>query len=213
MKMDAPENYEVRSFVGSIEVRKKDDGSAIIAGMAAVFDKLSENLGGFREMIKPGAFDDTDMSDVRGLWNHNVDFVLGRNKSETLSVKPNANGLQYEIDLPDTRTILDLVLGPIERGDVDQSSFGFIVGMGNDSWDENDDGVLIRTIHRISKLFDVSPVTFAAYADTTVGARSMQRFIDEREQGIAARVEQEQERAGRGTEIDALDRRAQIAGR
>ena len=213
MKMDAPENYEVRSFVGSIEVRKKDDGSAIIAGMAAVFDKLSENLGGFREMIKPGAFDDTDMSDVRGLWNHNVDFVLGRNKSETLSVKPNANGLQYEIDLPDTRTILDLVLGPIERGDVDQSSFGFIVGMGNDSWDENDDGVLIRTIHKINKLFDVSPVTFAAYADTTVGARSMQRFIDEREQGIADRVKQEQERAGRGTEIDALDRRAQIAGR
>lgn len=212
MKIDAPENYEARSFTGGVEVRKKDDGSAVIVGMAAVFDKRSENLGGFREIISPGAFDDTDMSDVRGLFNHDANYVLGRNKAETLRVKPNANGLHYEIDLPDTQTIRDLVLGPIERGDVDQSSFGFIVGRGNDSWDEDDEGVLIRTIHKIRELFDVSPVTFPAYQDTTVGARSMKSFLENREQMVEQAKAEMDERNGRSRTVEAIGRRAQMPG-
>ena len=152
------------------------------------------------------------MSDVRGLFNHDSNFVLGRNKADTLKVKTNANGLQYEIDLPDTQTIRDLVLEPIKRGDVDQSSFGFIVGQGNESWDENDDGVLIRTIHKIRELFDVSPVTFPAYRDTTVGARSMQTFVENREQMASDAKKELDERAGRSKLLDSMDRRTQLPG-
>lgn len=212
MKIDTPENYEARSCKGTVEIRKHEDGTKTLTGMAAVFGKLSENLGGFREIIEAGAFDDTDLSDVRGLFNHDANFILGRNVSKTLRVKPNANGLHYEIDLPNNRTIEDLVLGPIERGDVDQSSFGFIVGQGNDSWDENDDGVLIRTIHKFKEVLDVSPVVFAAYSDTTVGARSMQKFIENRESlAVQAKAELD-ERASRGNALDALDRRASMPG-
>jgi HK97 family phage prohead protease len=212
MKIEAPGNYEARSFIGSVEVRKKEDGTNVIAGMAAVFNKRSDNLGGFREIIEPGAFDDTDMSDVRGLFNHDSNYVLGRNKSETLRLVRNENGLGYEIDMPDTQTIRDLVLAPIERGDVDQSSFGFIVGQGNDSWDENDDGVLIRTIHKIRQLFDVSPVTFPAYQDTTVGARSMQSFLENRNKMVEDAQAKMDARRKRDIALESLARRLQFPG-
>lgn len=203
---------ETRSFVGGVEVREREDGSATIRGLAAVFDKRSENLGGFREVIEPGAFDNTDMSDVRGLFNHDSNFVLGRTTSETLSVKQTKRGLEYEIDLPGTQTIRDLVLEPIKRGDVTQSSFGFIVGQGNDSWDEDDEGVLIRTIRAVNELFDVSPVTFPAYADTTVGTRSMERWQQERADAAEALRKRnaehiERDRFLRSTEIPGLIRR------
>lgn len=212
MKIDTPENYEARSFVSTLELRKKDDGSATIVGMAAVFDSMSENLGGFREIIAPGAFDDTDMSDVRALFNHDSNFVLGRTVPKTLRVKTTANGLQYSVDLPNTQTIRDLVLAPIERGDIDQSSFGFIVGQGNDSWDENDDGVLIRTINKVRELFDVSPVTFPAYTDTTVGARSMKRFVENREQMLADALAEIDDRKTRGVQLERMEARTQMPG-
>lgn len=182
MKIETPDNYEARSVKGTVEVRQADDGKAIIRGVAAVFDSLSDNLGGFREQILPGAFDDTDMNDVRGLFNHDSNYVLGRTVSKTVRLKTTERGLEYEIDLPNTQTIRDLVLAPIERGDVDQSSFGFIVGPGNDDWQEDSEGRLIRTIHRFAELFDVSPVTFPAYRDTSVGARGAKHWQQLQEQ-------------------------------
>lgn len=181
MKIKTPDGYESRTMQGSCELRKKDDGSVVLRGLGAVFGKLSENLGGFREIIDSGAFDDTDMSDVRGLFNHDSNYVLGRTASKTLRLKVVDDGLRYDIDVPDTRTIQDLVVGPVERGDVSQSSFGFTIARDGDRWDENDDGVLIRTITRINRLFDVSPVTFPAYPDATVGVRSMNEFIESRD--------------------------------
>lgn len=188
MKMPKPENYESRNYAGKVELRQGEDGSAKLVGLAAIFDTLSENLGGFREQIAPGAFDDADMSDVRGLFNHDSNFVLGRTLAKTLSLRVTRKGLEYTIDLPDTQTIRDLVVGPIERGDVDQSSFGFIVAPGGATFDENEDGVLIRTIQKFARIFDVSAVTFPAYADTTVGTRGLEEFqqtITEAEAEIA----------------------------
>lgn len=212
MKIDVPENYEARSFMGTVEVREGENGEATIEGVAAVFDSLSENLGGFREQILPGAFDETDMSDVRGLFNHDSNFVLGRNVSKTLRLKRTERGLEYSIDLPDTQTIRDLVLEPIKRGDIDQSSFGFIVGRGNDEWDENDDGVLIRTIKKFRQLFDVSPVTFPAYQDTTVGARSMKSFLENREKMVEQAASELEDRKSRGRFLERLDRRIEMPG-
>lgn len=212
MKIEAPENYEARSVTGTVEVRARDDGGSTIRGLAAVFDSLSDNLGGFREQLAKDAFAETDMVDVRGLFNHDSNFVLGRTKSETVRLKVGKRGLEYEIDLPDTQTIRDLVLEPIKRGDVDQSSFGFIVGPGNDSWDEDEEGRLIRTIHRINELFDVSPVTFPAYRDTSVGARNRDKFLEQRE-AMAAQAQAElNDRKDRGRQIERIYRRAQIPG-
>lgn len=191
MKTSTPEGYECRNYPGNVELRQSDDGAATIVGLAAVFDSLSENLGGFREQIMPGAFDDADMSDVRGLFNHDPNFVLGRTRSETLELEITTKGLRFEIDLPDTQTIRDLVLEPIKRGDVDQASFGFIVAPGGASFDENEDGVLIRTITKFMRIFDVSPVTFPAFQDTAVGEASFRSFQDY-QQDVAAEFKQQQ---------------------
>jgi len=148
----------------------KADESGKIRGHAAVFNVLSQDLGGFRERIKPGAFSRAirEKHDVRALWNHNSDYVLGRTKSGTLTIAEDERGLLVEIDPPDTQWAKDLQES-IRRGDVDQMSFGFFVG--SDDWHmENDE--IIREIRDVSELFDVSPVTYPAYLQTDVSVRS-----------------------------------------
>ena len=153
----------------------KDDNKPMITGYAAVFNKLSEDLGYFREKIEPGAFKAAiKISDARALFNHNPDYVLGRQSNETLRLKEDDKGLYMEVDPPDTQFIRDLVIAPIERGDIREQSFGFIVE--SDKWenlDEKSDKEPIRTILKIAELFDVSPVTFPAYPDTAVAVRSL----------------------------------------
>lgn len=142
-----------------------------IAGHAAKFDSLSEDLGGFRERIAPGAFAKAiTSSDIRALWNHDANIVLGRNKSGTLRLSEDSAGLFYECDPPDTQLVRDMVLTPIERGDVNQCSFGFMTR--NDKW-QKVDGEWIRTLLEVD-LFDVSPVTYPAYASTDVAVRGLE---------------------------------------
>ena len=124
-----------------------------IVGHAAVFDSLSEDLGGFRERIERGAFDDVLDNDVRALFNHDPNHILARTKSGTLKLGLNERGLHYDIDPPDTATGRDLLVS-IERGDVSQSSFGFTVEQ--DSWHKDEDGVHIRSISKVKRLYDVS---------------------------------------------------------
>ena len=152
------------------ELRAQEtDGAPVIRGYAAVFDVLSEDLGGFRERIRPGAFAASlHHADVRALWNHNPDYVLGRTKSNTLRMVEDANGLAIEIDPPETTWGRDLMTS-IKRGDVDQMSFGFRTV--RDEW-TNDTGAVIRTLLEV-ELFDVSPVTYPAYPQTSVNARAM----------------------------------------
>ncbi|MCC5855126.1 MAG: HK97 family phage prohead protease [Idiomarina sp.] len=170
-------NIEKRIFQSSLELRSNEEsGTSLIVGQASVFNVRSENLGGFREVIMPGAFDDVLADDVRCLLNHDGNFILGRTKSGTLRLSVDEEALNYEADAPDTQTIKDLVIAPLKRGDIDQSSFAFRVARDGDKWDEDEDGVLVRTVHRISKLFDVSPVTFPAYPDTKVSARSLEAY-------------------------------------
>lgn len=185
---------ERRIFETGIEVRARDEGGATVRGHAAVFDSLSENLGGFREQIRPGAFDDVLQDDVRALFNHDPNHILARTKSGTLSLGVDERGLTYEFDSPDTTTGRDLLVS-MQRGDVSQSSFGFIVE--DDQWDEDDEGRIVRTILSFKRLYDVSPVTFPAYPDTDVAKRSMgdwqkdlQAAQDERAAGDLYRYKQ-----------------------
>ena len=137
-----------------------------IRGYAAVFNSLSEDMG-FREKVDPHAFDGTLNDDVRALWNHNSDAVLGRTKSGTLRLSVDAKGLKYEIDPPDTQAARDLMTS-MKRGDVDSSSFGFVTN--DDSWDYSTTPAT-RTLLNVS-LFDVSPVTYPAYSAATSEARN-----------------------------------------
>lgn len=143
-------------------------------GHAAIFNSLSEILaGGFRELIIPGAFAKTlESADIRALFNHNPSVVLGRSKSGTLRLKEDSTGLAIEIDPPDTQVSRDLMIS-IERGDINQMSFGFRTIA--DSW-ERVDGKMIRTLSEI-ELIDVSLVTYPAYTDTDIALRSMQDAI------------------------------------
>jgi len=148
-------------------------------GYAAVFNSLSEDLGGFVEKIAPGAFDDVLSDDVRALWNHDPNHVLGRTVSGTLRLKSDKEGLFYEIDPPDTQMARDLQ-SSIKRGDVDQSSFGFNVAAEGEVWTRDETGVVTRTITKIGRLYDVSPVTYPAYPETKAQARQLFEAAEQR---------------------------------
>jgi len=164
-------NIEKRAFNAEIEVRAEGE-TPTISGYASVFNKRSENLGGFREVIAPGAFDGVLNDDVRALFNHDANFLLARTASGTLRLSVDEEGLRYEFEPPNTTAGRDLVES-MKRGDITQSSFAFTVA--SDSWEERDGGML-RTINKVERLYDVSPVTYPAYPDASVGLRSLEAF-------------------------------------
>tara|TARA_R110001583_G_scaffold21308_3_gene80868 strand:+ start:21278 stop:21892 length:615 start_codon:yes stop_codon:yes gene_type:complete len=173
MKKPKTNTAETRGF-DNAEIRMEGDETApTIVGYAAKFETRSRNLGGFVEVIKPGAFDDVLNDDVRALFNHDSNIVLGRTTSGTLKLTVDAVGLRYEITPPDSQTVKDLVLEPLKRGDINQSSFAFRVMSDGQHWDEDEDGVYVRTITKISRLSDVCPVTYPAYDDTEAATRSL----------------------------------------
>lgn len=161
-----------RRFV-STEVRVVSvKGKPHIRGYGAVFDEYSQDLGGFREIIKPGAFTRTlQKADVRSLWNHDPLWVLGRNRAGTLSLSQDAEGLRYDVVPPDAQWARDLLMS-IKRGDVSASSFGFKTV--RDSWAKDKDGNPVRRLLEV-KLFDVGPVTFPAYPQTSAEVRAKAR--------------------------------------
>ena len=146
-----------------------------IEGHAAVFDSWSETLGGifpFKEKVRKGAFSQTiEKDDIRALFNHDPNYVLGRNKAGTLELKEDETGLYVRIIPPDTQAARDLITS-IERGDINQMSFGFTVE--EEKWDTVE-GIDVRELRKV-KLFDVSPVTFPAYPSTDVGVRAMESY-------------------------------------
>jgi HK97 family phage prohead protease len=147
--------------------------SGKLVGYASVFGPLSEDLGGFRERIAPGAFNRTlqnKSSDVRALVNHDSTMVLGRRQNDTLQLSVDSTGLKVTINPPSTSYAADL-MELVKRGDVSQMSFGFIVTPGGESWGV-EDGVKIRTVSDL-ELLEVSVVSIPAYPDTTVAVRGL----------------------------------------
>ncbi|MFW8589825.1 HK97 family phage prohead protease [Glaciecola sp. 2405UD65-10] len=174
--------YEKRFFQCEVRAQNEEETTKI-TGFGSVFNKRSENLGGFREIIAPGAFDNVLEDDVRAFFNHDHNFILGRTTSGTLRLSVNEEGLAYEIDAPQTQTIRDLVLAPMGRGDVNQSSFAFRVAQNGEEWEEDDEGVIVRTITKMQRLFDVSPVSMPAYPDAGSAVRSLNAWKEARESG------------------------------
>lgn len=154
----------------SIEMRAGEGDAPKLQGYAAVFNSFSQVLfGRFKERIERGAFAGSLGEDVRALWNHNPDFPLARTTNGTLKLAEDGHGLRVEINPPNTQIGRDAVTS-IQRGDVDQMSFAFDVL--DDEWDQEADGMLIRTLKKV-RLYEVSPVTFPAYTQTSIEGRSM----------------------------------------
>lgn len=171
---------ERRSYeLQEIQFDTRAENAPVIRGHAAVFNGLSENLGGFRETIAPGAFAEAiERDDVRALLNHDPSIVLGRNTAGTLRLSEDETGLAIEIDPPDTQAGRDLLVS-LERRDITQMSFGFSVMPGGQDWAEDDDGMTIRTLTSL-RLFDVSPVAFPAYPQTDIAAREYRDYLEHR---------------------------------
>ncbi len=178
-KREGMGNREVRTFSTSeMRVVRADGESPKIVGHAAVFDsptQIGSDDWGWMESVARGAFSESiKVDDIRGLFNHDPNLVLGRNKSGTLTLSEDDKGLYYEIDPPDTQTGRD-VLESIDRGDITGSSFAFEVQ--EQRWTMKDDELDERELVKL-KLWDVSPVTFPAYDDTDAGKRQHQEFRD-----------------------------------
>jgi len=177
-------------FAANVRAARADDQKPAIEGYAAVFNEVAD-LGFFREVIKPGAFTRClgDKPDVRCLFNHDPNMVLGRTLAGTLTLKEDSKGLFFRCEPPDTSYARDL-MACIERGDVDQCSFAFSVEAENWQYSKNAEGdrEALRELTDLN-LYDVSPVTYPAYEGTSVGARAMwpdgmppdleQRLLDE----------------------------------
>lgn len=175
--------YNVFDF----EVQTRDDGKPRrIIGHAAVFNVV-DGPSWFRERIEPGAFmDSIKVDDIRALFNHNPDYILGRTSSGTLRLNEDDKGLWMEIDPPDTSVGRDLMVS-IQRGDITQASFAFqTVDAGWETEGEDD----IRVLKKV-RLFDVSPVTYPFYEATDVSLRSrigrdeIQRAMKQRRMRLA----------------------------
>ena len=187
------------------ELRVADEGeTSFIEGHAAVFDSWSETLGGifpFKEKVKRGAFSESlQKDDIRALFNHDPNYVLGRNKAGTLELREDEHGLLVRIMPPDTAWAKDLRTS-IKRGDINQMSFGFTVE--EDEW-RYEDGYDIRELKKV-KLFDVSPVTFPAYTATDVGVRAMESYNEYRAQK-ADEDKQRQEKIDKEKEKQKLNK-------
>ena len=146
----------------------EQDGQKYIEGYFAVFGGVYELWPGATESVDPHAFDDTLGGDIRALINHDTTLVLGRTKAGTLELKVDSRGLWGRIRVNQADGDALNLYSRIERGDVDQCSFGFEILEEETEW--RDDGSVHWTIKRV-KLYEISPVTFPAYEDTSVSAR------------------------------------------
>lgn len=147
------------------------DGLGRIGGYAAVYNKLSQNLGGYVEQIAPGAFDKSLADGVRVICrtHHKDTWLLGTTEAETLRLSSDGTGLLYDDDLPDTAAGRDTQT-LAKRGDLRYSSFAF--RCIEDEWSITPDGFPLRTI-LAAQLVDVAPVVEPAYLDSTTGVRSL----------------------------------------
>ena len=181
-----------RDYPASIELREGDgeSGPARLVGHAAVYNRWSQDLGGFKERILPGAFDKSiGVSEVRALFNHDANYIFGgtsvRDGEGSLTLSSDTTGLRIDCEPMDTPTIRDLVLAPIRLGLVNKMSFSFSV-RGDELWDQpatagtgavwrspkKDGGLYERDLLDL-ELFDVSPVVFPAYTQTDIGVRAL----------------------------------------
>lgn len=155
-----------------VRLRPDDADKRTIGGYAAMFDKRSDDLGGFYEVIDRRAFNGSRGRSFPGVvarYNHDDNMLLGTTSARTLRLDVDDTGLLYDVDLPTHRSdVYELV----QRGDVARSSFAFRVLPDGDTWEMDDNDMVRRTLTNV-QLYDVAPVNTPAYQDTSVGVRNL----------------------------------------
>lgn len=186
---------EVRLLTSPIEIRSDGEGQAeYVEGYALKFEKWSERLGWFKEIISRNALESTDLSNVIALFNHREDFPLARNtvsgESGRLELEIDGIGLKFRFKPSDTSYARDLMEN-IRSGVINQCSFAFSLDYNGDEPDEwrinENEDIYERRINRIHRIYDISLVTTPAYSDTeaVVGARSMEKVEEMKDQRSA----------------------------
>lgn len=168
--------------VDSLYVEERDGESPKIKGIAPPWDSLSVDLGGFREKFTADAFDKVlgkRRIDVPMLWNHDDSKPLARTTNGTLRIEKSDKGLAFEADPVATPTAAE-VLTLIRSKTIFGSSFAFTVNPKGETWTEDERGNVTRTITEASGLYDISPVTRAAYPNSSVGLRSLSAWREAR---------------------------------
>ena len=187
--------YLTRSFKSELAVREQQEGQQekVIEGYFAVYGSETELWPGAFEEIKSGAFDDTLENDIRALINHNTELVLGRNKAGTLTLEADDKGLWARVVINEQDTDALNLYARVQRGDVDQCSFGFYVQ--DEEIDYGDNGTIRSKLKKVD-VIEVSVVTFPAYAETSVSARKkdVEQFkykqLEARKQRMKERIKQ-----------------------
>jgi uncharacterized protein len=174
------ERRYVPAGVEPIELEERSAASPTIKGISPPFNSKSEDLGNFREVFAPTAFDKVvgrHKNDPRGgmdvvaLFDHEGQ-PIGRTTNDTLKLSISERGLAYSISPPDTTLGRDIIT-LVRRGDLYGASFAFSVAPGGESWTQEADGSAVRTVSEVGALYDVSVVTRPAYPQSSAALRSL----------------------------------------
>lgn len=160
-------NRQIRSIASEFKTREAGEDK-YIEGYFSVFDSEYELWPGAVEKVAPGAFSKTLGNDIRALVNHDTTLVLGRCKAGTLELKEDSHGLYGRIKINQDDTDAMNLYARVQRGDVDQCSFGFCIR--EEDFILNDDGSCEWILKDVD-LYEVSVCTFPAYESTAVAAR------------------------------------------
>lgn len=171
MEMTDRNQRQIRSLAQKFETREAD-GNLYIEGYFSVFDSAYPLWEGAEEIVKPGAFADCLGQDVRALVNHDTTLVLGRTKAGTLELREDDHGLWGKITINREDADAMNLYARVQRGDVDQCSFGFDIE--RETFVDLGDGRCRWEIEKVNPLYEVSVCTFPAYEGTSVSARKQQ---------------------------------------
>lgn len=161
------------------------EGGHILTGRPIVYDVptvINDLFGSYTEIIKRGALDGADLSDVRLMYNHDLSRVPLARTPKTMQLTVSPAGLEMTAHLPDTESARELYTA-VQRGDLSGMSFAFKVPEGGDEYDP---ATNTRTINRIEKILECSVVPFPAYSTTSVEARSHIQNMETRKQALIA---------------------------
>jgi len=167
--MDKRNGKQYRYMVPELRSEQTEDGKKHIRGYFAVFGEEYKMFPGFSETIDPNAFNNTLANDIRALWNHNPDIVLGRTTVKTLTLGVDSHGLYGDIEINEKDSDANNAHARVERGDVSQCSFGFFII--REELSERPDGSWHSRLLEL-EVFEVSPCTFPAYQQTSISARA-----------------------------------------
>lgn len=154
-----------------VTTRSDENGDLFLEGLFVVYDSVYDVYPGATESIARGAFSESVNGDVRALYNHNTDIVLGRTSAGTLELRDTDKGLWGKIKINPKDTDAMNAYARVQRGDLTGCSFGFDIPKDGEEITQNEDGTVHFTIKRVDPLWEVSPCVFPAYEATHISAR------------------------------------------